>query len=310
MPWLPNLHTVIFDGWRKGGVPVNLFEIAFLAPGLRSLNVMGQYVYYDLVARTYERLKDGTLAFHVPQLTELSWTRNMAVPIDYDENYWKYEEYFLAPVVHSIRHTVKKLLIPAETVYLDNFASFSWPSLLQLSLNGRIPLRTPDIWTAILSNLPRLETFSLLSPRRVELPRGIILCPAERTSNPNLDHLRSMTIAFPHPEDNIFDYLPRELDHLALRDCPRTYHDLAGDLPCEDLEWCFPILISTELAQIIRRCDFPGLRSLEIVYTADHQEFDTLELISTTFPALRILKLFRYYSDGDTSVDIVSSTIS
>lgn len=52
------------------------------------------------------------------------------------------------------------------------------------------------------------------------------------------------------------------------------------------------------LLDMLRRCHFPRLQSLEVVYQADNlsREAQALSLMGDAFHDLRILKLFRYDS--------------
>lgn len=71
-----------------------------------------------------------------------------------------------------------------------------------------------------------------------------------------------------------------------------------------------PIITSSQLHEILRRCNTSELRSLEIVYQADSLELEALSLIASSFSHLHTLKLFRYPTSANDPVDAVSTPAS
>ena len=113
-------------------------------------------------------------------------------------------------------------------------------------------------------------------------------------SNPPQFQLRSLTLAYPDPDDAIFDSSGTQLVHLGLCDFPRFYYQRASELARD--AWSAPILSSAECLSILRRMQLPQLTSLALVYIHDRSEDDLLSFLtqSQALPHLSHLELHRY----------------
>ncbi|KAI0828203.1 hypothetical protein BC628DRAFT_1430062 [Trametes gibbosa] len=110
---------------------------------------------------------------------------------------------------------------------------------------------------------------------------------------PDLQHL---TVSCPELGDKAWNHLPPTLQSLTLRYTPhlcdftargaRGYPTIVG--------WQWPLLSSSQVLQLLRRCDLPALRHLGLEYSADGEELELLEFIGSAFPAMASLKIYRY----------------
>lgn len=88
-----------------------------------------------------------------------------------------------------------------------------------------------------------------------------------------------------------------------MTDWPRHYHYADNEYLRDKRLLHSSIASSSEVLTILRKCWFPGLHSLEIVYTLDDQEFDLLSGLDGLSPGLVVLKLFRYPRDSSVAFD-------
>ncbi|KAI0695085.1 hypothetical protein C8T65DRAFT_584572 [Cerioporus squamosus] len=202
--------------------------------------------------------------------------------------------------------TVKQLTVPMETSPISAMASLSWPALQELSIRGRyFNEEQEQALPLFLSSIPRLRKLSVTICRRGRTDRPPIL-GSSTGSHATIAGLRSLTVAYPDPADNIFSIDATRLRHLSLCDAPRFYHDRSSD----DAVWsefAMPILHSAECLSILRRMDMPELSSLELVYLADTAGSDDelLSYVTQAFPHLSHLELHRYRANREEAVDYV-----
>ncbi|TFK79121.1 hypothetical protein K466DRAFT_506108 [Polyporus arcularius HHB13444] len=200
--------------------------------------------------------------------------------------------------------TVQQLTIPMETSPICAMADLSWPKLQDLSIRGRYSsVEQGQALPRFLASLPRLRTLSVTICRRGRSARPPILGTSS-TSRTTIAGLRSLTVAYPDPDDNIFSIDATHLLHLSLCDAPRFYHDRSKD----DRVWstfAIPILSSAECLSILRRMNMPALSSLELVYLAGTAGADDelLSYVAQTFPHLSRLELHRYRANREEVVD-------
>ncbi|TFK79226.1 hypothetical protein K466DRAFT_442619, partial [Polyporus arcularius HHB13444] len=216
------------------------------------------------------------------------------------------EAKWLAALVPNLAGTVKHLDVPMETTPLRRMAELSWPHLLTLSIRGRYLTEAQvDSLPAFLMTLPRLQRLSVLVSRRKPISHPPVLGHIACTSV-ILSGLRSLTVAYPDPDDHIFSVDTTHLSHLSLRDWPRYYHDHTYDRRLAS-GWARPILRSAQCLSILKRMDMPDLSSLEVVYLADvaGSDDDLLTFITDGFPRLEHLELHRYRADREEAVDYV-----
>lgn len=218
------------------------------------------------------------------------------------------EAKWLAVLVPHLASTVKHLYLPMETAPLQLMTTKSWPELRTLSIHGRyLDGAETDSLPAFIGTLPRLEELSILACRRMPLVRPPILGRVASPSNV-LVGLRSLTVAYPDPNDDIFSVDTSRLHRLSLRDWPRYYHDNSLNRALGS-GWGRPILTSSECVAILKRMDMPDLSSLELVYLASAAGSDDelLTYVAHTYPRLTHLELHRYRSNREEVVDHVSS---
>ncbi|KAI0372404.1 hypothetical protein BV20DRAFT_69502 [Pilatotrama ljubarskyi] len=191
--------------------------------------------------------------------------------------------------------TAEYLALPTECAPLAAMSALSWQRLRHLFLHGRYPIGVRDengleptsVLRDLLRRTPGLRTLSIRNAQSLESFRAPILGPAS-VPPVHLAELRSLTVAYPDPEDSIFDINAPNLTYLSLRDEPRYYFTRRTHEP---------ILRSSQCLRILRRMDSPLLESLEVVYEADGTDGDLLRHICTAYPRLARLELHRYRLD-------------
>ncbi|KAI0634140.1 hypothetical protein C8Q77DRAFT_731403, partial [Trametes polyzona] len=204
----------------------------------------------------------------------------------------------LAPLVLGMRTTAQSLRIPFDTSPVLEMCTDAWPHLTDLAFRGFYPESMPlSTMPTLLSRMPRLRNLSI----EVAQPPCHSRAPIFGATAPpgcELLNIRSLTVAYPDPDDAIFSCIGPELASLSLRDWPRHYHFLD---PRVRIRFIAPILSASEAFRILARMDTPHLRSLEIVYIADDARADDnlLHHIATAFPCLLQLVIHRYRPEGD-----------
>ncbi|KAI0695087.1 hypothetical protein C8T65DRAFT_665885 [Cerioporus squamosus] len=217
------------------------------------------------------------------------------------------EEKWLSALVPKMANTIQQLTVPMETSPILAMANLSWPALQELSISGRyFTEQQKEALPLFLSSIPRLRKLSVTICRCGPTARPPILGSAA-TCRTTIVGLRSLTVAYPNPDDSIFAIDATHLSHLSLRDAPRFYHDCARR-PIVSSEFARPILRSAECSYILRRMDMPQLSSLELVYLADTAGCDDelLTYVTQTFPHLSHLELHRYRANREEVVDYVN----
>ncbi|RDX54846.1 hypothetical protein OH76DRAFT_1308640, partial [Lentinus brumalis] len=214
------------------------------------------------------------------------------------------ESQSLAALMLQMNYTLTQLLLSMESAPLLTMAELSWPKLRELHINGHYwKSEKGESLPVLLGALSYLEKLSIRICRGPAQGRPPILGPH---SNPQsvLSGMRSLTVAYPDPDDSIFIIDTSHLFHLSVCDWPRHYNSLAYNHRYT-APGGYPILSSAECLSILRRMKLPELTSLELVYLADHTGADDelLQYVATSFPALAHLELHRYRADRDEEVD-------
>ncbi|KAI0695083.1 hypothetical protein C8T65DRAFT_551628, partial [Cerioporus squamosus] len=228
------------------------------------------------------------------------------LPID---THFEREEKWLSALIPGMASTLMQLTVPMETSLISAMASLSWPALQDLSIRGRYwSEEQKDALPQFLSSIPRLRKLSVTVCRRGRTDRPPIL-GSSTVPHPTIAGLRSLTVAYPDPADNIFSIDATRLRHLSLCDAPRFYCDLSQDETVSS-GFARPILHSAECLSILRRMDMPELSNLELVYLANTAGSDDelLSYVIHTFPHLSHLELHRYRANRDEVVDYVHIT--
>ncbi|KAI0719819.1 hypothetical protein C8T65DRAFT_736375 [Cerioporus squamosus] len=189
-----------------------------------------------------------------------------------------------------MNETVERLLssLPMESAPLLAMAEVPWSRLRELTLQGNYVNAAHTISVpAFLRHVPHLRKLHILASRLSDVPRAPTLgCAAsgptsvvsDRALSPStaFSALRSLTIADPDPEDDIFSVHFPSLTQLSLCDWHRQYHRLSYSRrhqpPTQRL-----ILTSIECLSILKRMGTLSLRIIELVYMADDTE-DELRL--------------------------------
>ncbi|PIL28328.1 hypothetical protein GSI_09479 [Ganoderma sinense ZZ0214-1] len=212
----------------------------------------------------------------------------------------------LALVLEKIHHSLVTLALPSEPAPISLMARLDWPNLRELRLRGmRWPApRTPLV--ILFANMPNLRSLALElripddgDPEAV-WPPG--LPRSTKFPWPELEHL---TVANPHPDDELFAHLPQGLRTLSLPSCPRKcvqewlwrYEHRYGLF-----DHTFYVLKASDLRGVLERCSASGLRHLEIEYDADATECDLLRYLPIAFPGISSLTLYRYRESEETVV--------
>ncbi|KAI0634136.1 hypothetical protein C8Q77DRAFT_730776 [Trametes polyzona] len=204
----------------------------------------------------------------------------------------------LAPLVLGMRTTAQSLRIPFDTSPVLEMCMDAWPHLTDLAFRGFYPESMPlSTMPTLLSRMPRLRNLSI----EVAQPPCHSRAPIFGATAPpgcELLNIRSLTVAYPDPDDAIFSCISPDLMRLSLRDWPRHYYFLS---PRVSLRFTAPILSASECLRILSRTNALGLQYLEVVYLADDAIADDalLHHIATAYPHLSQLDLHRYRPVGD-----------
>ena len=316
---LPNLKSVTFDQASEGCVPWRILELCFARPRITSI-ALGE----DSDFLQTESFPPAKVAATAINLTEFSYVMppwralrhgQMRRPVNLGRGYARETE-CLSAILMKMNETAVRLALPLETAPLDAMAAKSWPRLREVEFRGTYldaahTLSLPPF----LQSLPHLRKISILGFRRTGVPRAptlgrrsIASTPSNNTSSPTpitFENLRSLTIADPDPDDDIFSAHMPCLTHLSLRDWHRLYQKLSYDsgdvLPRQRA-----VLTSEECLSILKRIDCPSLTSLELVYIVESSADDELlSYISKNFPILTRLEIHRYRADRKARVPYV-----
>lgn len=315
---LPSLATITFV--ESGAITWDALRICFASPRITSLT-LGPHV--ELIETEEFSLKSSP----APPIMVSSFT--------YDSPFWRelYVTEFLGPrslpdrrrgdlpeiysrecaslsqLIPLMNQSLRQLTLPMEAAPLTLMAALTWPKLQELSIRGRYhdPARI-GLLPTFLSTLPQLATLSIqvFPCLHSDTERAPILGRHHPTPRNVLCGLRSLTVAYPDPEDSIFSVDTANLAHLSIRDCPR-YYEWLGSKEILVWSWPCPLLSPVECFSILSRMDMPKLTSLELVYLVDAADEDDelLKYIVATYPSLSHLELHRYRRNRDQVVDYV-----
>ncbi|KAI0822379.1 hypothetical protein BC628DRAFT_1340782 [Trametes gibbosa] len=209
---------------------------------------------------------------------------------------------------HALELIIEKTYSMLETLTLQSKSPRS-----ELRLRG-IHVDPPSPVLPTFSNMPRLRVLEL----KFLLSEGCdfrwpLLPPAYAGPWPWPD-LQHLTVSCPELGDKAWNHLPPTLQSLTLRYTPhlcdftargaRGYPTIVG--------WQWPLLSSSQVLQLLRRCDLPALRHLGLEYSADGEELELLEFIGSAFPAMASLKIYRYRASevADVPVPLGAHTAS
>lgn len=294
---LPLLHTVVFDE-AYGGIPWPYIQSCFRQPSIVALSItanaqwaaMPRWIrdtfptHHDIQAVSLSQLSYSTSSWRdlLARIDEVELVDDCAV-----------EAMCLRMLVPGMRNTAESLHLPMETAPLAQMAHGIWPRLTTLSLEGFYPNPVVSTLSSLLAQMPKLRTFSVQAAQSPESSRAPIL--GKDRWPQVVPVLRSLTVAYPDPQDAIFSLPSTNLTRLSLRDWPR-YYISRYSRRCQLLpnSWVAPILTATECLHILERMDLPRLQSLEVVYEVDDEDERLLHRISTCYPRLSDLEIHRY----------------
>ncbi|KAI0632943.1 hypothetical protein C8Q77DRAFT_1120588 [Trametes polyzona] len=306
LPYLPSVQSITFDT-PAYGVPWEAIQTCRSYPNIKTIVFNETATFYRVPPYPQD------IALTTSTFEELSYPSFIKLPLP--TKLWKslvtmdqlraLESACLLPLVLGMHDTARSLALPLETAPIAEMATVDWPSLQRLSLEGSAPSdadrRLPMNMPAMLRRMRRLQSLTL----NAALPRSTTgrhrVLGNVPPSEYELSNLRSLVLSHPDPDDNIFSASMPNLLHLSLRDWPRHYDFLA--LSYYHACHRSPLLTATEMLSVLKRLHLPELRTLELVYRADHVDDDLLRYVVEAFPKLRHLEIHRYRPTPSSVVD-------
>ncbi|EIW53542.1 uncharacterized protein TRAVEDRAFT_155075 [Trametes versicolor FP-101664 SS1] len=290
---MPRLHTLSFNLlWQPiHGIPWSVMQMVLALPTLRNLAINGHRIAPSLSP------EEELVLHHCAPLTSFQHTMS-------DYRWWREQNYpderqALLLVLNRTHATLETLALVADLSPLHEiFTTPEWPNLCELRLRGECKTTgDPSIpFITLFANMPRLRHIEL----KLAQPKGVDPQPfwppglhVVEWPWPNLRHL---TLSCPHVDDQIYGALPSTLESLALRYTP---HKLRNVRKFTDVRYQWPLVRSSEMLQILRRCRCPRLTSLELEYREDEANAELMQHIGASYPALTSFKLLRYRADDD-----------
>ncbi|PIL28348.1 hypothetical protein GSI_09499 [Ganoderma sinense ZZ0214-1] len=226
------------------------------------------------------------------------------------QNYPFPSELELLQLVLSRIHTsLERLVLSVEPALLLAMSQWSWPSLRELRLRGERKSRPPVPYITLLSAMPNLRTLAL------ELTlvsagckhAGPLWPPGSRMLFPCRD-LSHLSVAHPHPADELYQRLPSTIRALSL--CCRPHKSEKAwnrrRMVYSVHVYEYPVLTPAEMLGILRSCRLPHLTRLEIEYQGDEEELGLLRSLAMMFPQLAWLQVHRYRDEGPESMSVVA----
>lgn len=312
LPALPRLTTLRLrvQYIDVHGLSWNTVRTILSLPHLRHVHIDGLYICPELL--------DGDNLDPTTATTPLS-TFHYVMP--HYRQPWSFpsESIVLDFLIRKLHTSLESLVLPVESAPLQTISSLHWPRLREFTLRGE---RWSDHSTPVvtlLSSMPSLHSLALeLSEPKNAVP-GVVW-PKGLTAAlpwPNLDTLR---LSHPDPADEIYNNLPPSLRALSLRSwphkCIEIYDENRAYLPPSWYRghkrrwWNCPLLTPRALAQVLQKCNFSLLLTLELEYRVDAREPELLRAIAARLPHLTTLEVHRFRSEGKFHVAVVSWHIS
>ncbi|KAM5544872.1 hypothetical protein V8D89_001770 [Ganoderma adspersum] len=299
---MPKLQTIIISNTTRDGVPWEAINAVVQVPQLRRLRISG--------------LLDDRPTLPPETEQSLRLPVNSLAAIDYpSEGYRRVtttEIKLLSVLLRQVatQRSLEALSVPSECAPLEYLSMTEFPRLRELSLIGQrqvYMLRTEHIsYISIFANMPRLRKLVLMLSQPTGLTRQQIWPAGTGVSEFPCPDLEDLSVSYPHPDDEFYAHLPPTLRRLTLRCWPRHYlhlleHDRAD---MKRLGWYSPILNSSEMLRILRRCPSPRLDRLEVEFEEDNSGRDLFFYIPKAFPQLQYLFIHRYR--GRVGLDVTS----
>lgn len=305
---MPNLDTVVFDGLYHGTSSWGVRRAVLSVPQIRHVIFCG--ILWDTRAETLPRkLPLKTVA----PLTSLDiWRNGYRFPPRVEP---QEDLHVLTALLSHIHSSLETLLLPSEFLPLEILRKHDWPRLRKLKLRGERQFNPSMAVLPALSHVRTLRTLTLelAQPEDHGLERqSMEPCDAMGMLCPWRD-LETLTISYPHPADEWYSSLSSTLRRLDLRCWPRHYvHILPHDQRTivDILKWHSPIITSSDMLNILRRCRTSdarsSLRQLDLEFREDHMDRALFQFIPLAFPNLTFLQIHRYRQIGHLDVPVVS----
>ena len=312
---LPSVTSVTLDS-SMGHIPWAVLHSCLIHPRMVSLSLTLHE--HGLESVPCSRNDLATMAINLKSFayTTTMWREWEGKGKNLLKNYTR-ELRFLSALVPFLNKTATSLTLPVESCPILQMAAVQWPQLKELTLTGRFVVAAQAVsLQLLLRSTPALHVFCVQAARSSRVGRRPLIPPASgnilsaarhpvphgstQPQSPSLSllpELRSLTIAFPDPQDGIFSIDTQHLTHLSLRDCPRNYHRFGYQrIHVVPKDWCFPNLSPTECLTILKRLIMPNLQSLELVYEAPTAGSDDelLTYVAEAYPRLSHLEIHRY----------------
>ncbi|KAI9064723.1 hypothetical protein FKP32DRAFT_1648794 [Trametes sanguinea] len=209
-------------------------------------------------------------------------------------------------VLDRTHGSLEYLVLPSECTPFNVMGAWQWPTLRTLRIRGERVTSSPSL-IHILSKMPRLRHVYLMlaEPQSAELPP---VWPPSLSLQCEWRELRSLAVAHPHPQDDLYSNLPNTLLDLALRCWPRYYKhhtNFKEILPDAGARWTDPLLPSSEMLSILKKVHAPHLTYLELEFRADSNDSQLFQHIGSAFPALVGMVIHRYRAEGEGTAPLV-----
>ncbi|KAI0365497.1 hypothetical protein BV20DRAFT_1056366 [Pilatotrama ljubarskyi] len=296
---MPRLDAILIKGTQYFGVPCLVLNAILRAPHLSSFKLAEPLVREESLGR------DDLLFTITPALRHFWYTN--ADHYRGQPRRSQVEVQMVLSVLEQAPESLETLVLSSELILsFERLAARSWRKLRTLSLTGERPSQIPSRpLISVLACMPSLHTLVL----DLAIPAGAghePVWPALIDGSLPWPDLRILSVAFPHPDDQIYSHLPSTLSSLRLRCWPRHYiHQSWPELgTIQVLQWRSPILSASELLRIVLRCASPRLDELDIEYKQDSDEMELLQALPAAFPNVTRLALYRYRQPGADDIDV------
>ncbi|KAI0360539.1 hypothetical protein OH77DRAFT_1418494 [Trametes cingulata] len=295
---MPALETIVTDAWGHNGLPWDGVQAILSCPQLRHLVLRVTPDRGEPVPPNFESPRCSLASFSLPLRDFRYHPRSFVGEVSL-ANF----------IVSTLAHSLEQLSMLLDVAPLVTMASLKMPRLRELYLRGEWPTAGADTSVPLLaaiSGMPRLRSLTFLRAVSDGNHREMYWRPRVLDRFP-CGELERLSIAYPEPTDELYAHLPTTLCSLALRCYPRHYlHQHRHDRRTveDELGWASPILKSSEMHALLRRCRVPSLEELEIEYEEDASDAMLLGSIAALFPNLRVLTILRYRSPNNDNVPV------
>lgn len=229
--------------------------------------------------------------------------------------YFPGEDALFTRLVTAARSTLESIRIPSECFPYGVVYSNDWPHLQELHLTGlRIVAfigkpgsRTVIPLISILGRLTSLRTLRLHLAQPRALRDREMIWPRDVFGGMPWPQLETLSVSHPHPDDQLYDHLPESLRNLSLRCWPRHYVTLINQeaIQLYNLNWTSPVLRSSEMLRLLRKCASPRIQELGIEFVEDDEDLELFRFVPKAFPNLASLVIHRYRAQGRYDIPVV-----